>query len=271
MLWKKPANMKYTEICIFIDENVPKIINPGENPELENIIYNYLWLLVKALAIKKCMFTDFQDYDMYAFYAANRLFFALRKNQLNQGKTIKGKLIRPIKSCLNYTKALLYPMKIEYQRESFKEIIEEEFVSKKFDAFAYKEQLKDRARGSAGVTRQFREYLKDTILQNGKILDEILQRSPFNSSTLEYQNLKISLLLTSLQILKNKKKLDASPASVILWHLPKSMSNYTKILLKEFFTAIKLEIMDCYKTSDLSDTDLENILTSASEATYNEE
>jgi hypothetical protein len=271
MLWKKPANMKYTEMCMYIDENVPKIVNPGENPEIENIIYNYLWLLVKALAIKKCMFTDFQDYDTYAFYAANRLFFALRKNQLNQGKTIKGKLIRPIKSCLNYTKALLYPMKIEYQRESFKEVIEEEFVSKKFDAFAYKEQLKSNARDSAGVTRQFKNNLYEVLTQNSKLLDDILQKSPFNSSTPEYQNLKISILLNSVQILKTKKKLDITNQSIILWHLPKSMTNYTKVLLKEFFMALKLEIMDCYKASDLSDSDLENILSSATEATYNEE
>jgi hypothetical protein len=256
---------------MYIDENVSKIVNPGENPELENTIYNYLWLLVKALAIKKCMFTDFQDYDMYAFYAANRLFFALRKNQLNQGKTIKGKLIRPIKSCLNYTKALLYPMKIEYQRESFREVIEEEFVSKKFDAFAYKEQLKNKARDSADVSQQFRDLIHEVLTQNSKLLDQVLQKSPFNKSTPEYQNLKISILLTSIQILKNKKKLDAVPQSVILWHLPKSMSNYTKVLLKEFFMALKLEIMDCYKMSDLDETDLENILSSATEATYYEE
>lgn len=271
MIWKKPTNMKYTEMCIFIDENVTKIVNPGENPELENIIYNYLWLLVKALAIKKCMFTDFQDYDMYAFYAANRLFFALRKNQLNQGKTIKGKLIRPIKSCLNYTKALLYPMKIEYQRESFKEIIEEEFVSKKFDAFAYKEQLKNKARDSSGVVRQFKEHVQEALSNNGRILEEILQKSPFNEATPEYQNLKISILLNSIQILKNKKKLDITNQSIILWHLPKSMSNYTKILLKEYFMALKLEIMDCYKESDLSEQDLENILDSTQEINYNEE
>ena len=61
MLWKKPSNMKYTDMCVFIDENVPKIVNPGENPELENTIYNYLWLLVKALAIKKCMFKNFEE------------------------------------------------------------------------------------------------------------------------------------------------------------------------------------------------------------------
>lgn len=271
MMWKKPNGMKYTDMCVFIDANVPNIINPGENPELENTIYNYLWLLVKALAIKKCMFTDFNDYDMYAFYAANRLFFALRKNQVNQGKVIKGKHIRPIKSCLNYTKALLYPMKIEYQRESFKEVIEEEFVSKKFDAFSYKEQLKSNARDASGVNYQFMRNVKEIFEQNGKLLDDILDKSPFNRSTVEYQNLKISILLTSIQVLKNKKKLDATPQSVILWHLPKNMANYTKVLLKEFFMALKLEIMDCYKEADLHDADLENILYSASEAVFNED
>lgn len=260
MLFKKPSSMKYTEMCMFIDENVPKIVNPGEYPELENTIYNYLWLLVKALAIKKCMFKNFEDYDMYSFYAANRLYLALRKNQLNQGKTIKGKLIRPIKSCLNYTKALLYPMKIEYQRESFREIIEEEFVSTKFDALAYKEQLKDQAKDSTDINSHFSDYVRTALEQSGHLLEEVLQKSPFNSSTPEYQNLKISILLTSLQVLKNKKKLSATPQSVILWHLPKSMSSYTKVLLKEFFTALKLEIIDCYKTADISDEDLENIL-----------
>ena len=152
MLYKKPSSMRYTDLCIYIDQNVPNIINPGEHPEIEGTVYNYLWLLVKALAIKKCMFNKFEDYDGYAFYSATRLYLALRKNYLNQGKTIKGKQIKPIKSCLNYTKALLYPMKIEYQRETFKEIIEEEFVSKKFDAFAYKEQLKNDALKQVNLT-----------------------------------------------------------------------------------------------------------------------
>ena len=272
MLFKKPSNLKFTDLCIFIDENVPKIVNPGENPELENTIYNYLWLLVKALAIKKCMFKNFEDYDMYSFYAATRLFTALRKNQLNQGKVIKGKLIRPIKSCLNYTKALLYPMKIEYQRESFREVIEEEFVSTKFDAIAYHEQLKDQVRENSRVTQTFKNYIYDAVMQSDRLLDEILQKSPFNSATPEYKNLKISILLTSNQILKNKKKLNASAVqSVILWHLPKSMANYTKILLKEFFTAIKQEVIDCYREADFSDCELEGILTEATKEWYDNE
>lgn len=269
MLFKKPSSMKYTDMCVFIDQNVPNIANPGENPELENTIYNYLWLLVKALAIKKCMFQNFEDYDLYSFYAATRLFTALRKNQLNQGKVIKGKLIRPIKSCLNYTKALLYPMKIEYQRENFREVIEEEFVSTKFDALAYEEQLKDQARSSARVTQTFRDYVYSTIINSTRILEDILQKSPFNSSTPEYRNLKISILLTSINMLKNKKKLNVTAIqSVILWHLPKSMSSYTKFLLKEFFIAIKQEVIDCYKTADLSENEVKNILAAATEEFY---
>ena len=272
MLYKKPAGIKYTEMCVYIDQNVPKIADPGKYPEIESTIYNYLWLLVKALAIKKCMFKKFEDYDGYAFYAATRLFLALRKNYLNQGKVIKGKQIKPIKSCLNYTKALLYPMKIEYQRETFKEIIEEEFVSKKFDAFTYKEQLKSEARDSSNMLPQLKAYLQDTLGRKNKILDELLQKSPFGPSTSEYKNLKISILLNSINILHTKKKLVVTDQqSIILWHLPKNMTSYVKILVKEFFTAIKLEIMDCCKESSPTDDTLEAILQANWEESYYEE
>lgn len=260
MLWRKESNMKFTDMCIFIDENVKNIANPGENPDLENKIYNYLWLLVKALAIKKCMFNNFQDYDPYAFYAANRLFFALRKNLWNQGKVIKGKEIRPIKSCLNYTKALLYPMKIEYQREAYREVISEEFVSKKFDAFMFKEHLKTEAKEAQGVPSTFWGYVKDSFEHIGDVIDRVLKKSPFQCNSIEYHRLKISLMLNSIYALKNKKKLDASQQTIILWKLPKSMNNYVRILLKEFFTEIKLEIMDSYKAADIDDATVEKLL-----------
>jgi hypothetical protein len=42
-------------MCIYIDNNIPNIAS-GKCPDIENTVYNYLWLLVKALAIKKRMF-----------------------------------------------------------------------------------------------------------------------------------------------------------------------------------------------------------------------
>ena len=263
MQWKKDANLKYTDMCIYIDENIPNIVG-GKHPEIENTVYNYLWLLVKALAIKKRMFQNFSDYDGYAFYSASRLYFALKKNYLNQGKTIKGKLIRPIKSCLNYTKALLYPMKIEYQREAFNEILSEEAVSKKFDAFNYKQKLKEAALGEQSLNTQISFYIQDVIKNLDTILDRVLVKSPFTPGSLDYKKLKITVLLNCIQDIKTKKNLGTELSIFYLWKLPKSLSDYVRILIKEFYTQLKVEIMDCYHITTLDDSILEKLISTPS-------
>lgn len=265
MQWKKDASLKYTDLCIYVDENIEKLRHPGEYPEVENRIYNYLWLLIKALAIKRCMFSSFDDYDGFAFHGANRVFFALRKNLTNQGKIIKGKYIRPIKSCLNYTKSIMNAMKIEYQNETFRTIIDEEHVSKKFDSFAYTEQLRANAAASQGVNEEFRWAIMSSFDQIGTFIDKILKKSPFRVGSQEYTRLKISIMLNSIALLKNKKKLDATPTTIILWKLPKSMSSYVRVLLKEFFMELKLEIMDCYQTVMPDEATLDCIVRSAGE------
>lgn len=271
MQWKKDPDKKYTDLCIYIDANIQNIANPGEHPEIENTVYNYIWLVIKALAIKKCMFNNFQDYDPYAFYGANRIYFALRKNLWNQGKTIKGKEIKPIKSCLNYIKALLYPMKIEYQNETFREIISEEFVSKKFDSFTFREQLRGEAKASLGVNEQFLHYVSDSFRHVGDLADEILKKSPFSPHSIDYKKLKISLILNAINSLKVKKKLDSDLPTILLWKLPKSMSSYVRILLKEFYSAIKNEIMECHKITNIDDTVVDRILQNATEDRENYE
>lgn len=265
MQWKKDPKLKYTDLCKYIDANIDKIAEPGKYPDVENTVYNYLWLVVKALAIKKCMFNNFQDYDPYAFYSANRLYFALRKNYLNQGKTIKGKLIRPIKSCLNYMKALLYPMKIEYQNETFREIISEEFVSKKFDSFTFKEQMRDDARSNQGINEIFISYVKNSFEHIGVLADKVLTKSPFSPHSIDYKKLKMSLMLNAINSLKSKKRLDSELPTVLLWKLPKSMSSYVRILLKEFYSEIKLEIMECHNLTNMRDDVVDRILQNATE------
>lgn len=260
MEWRKPTDKKFTDLCIYIDNNIEKLRVPGEYPEVENKIYNYLWLLVKALAIKKCMFSKFDDYDPFSFYAANRLFFALRKNLHNQGKTIKGKQIRPIKSCLNYTKALMYPMRIEYQREAYKEVIAEEFVSKKFDALNLQHRLQDSAREDQLNASLFPDFVKDSLQDIDKILEQVLTRSPFPKHTADYKHLKISMLITCLNTLKLRNKLVIDSTALIVWKLPKSISSYIKVLLIEFYTKIKQEIIDCYLSTHVDDATADQIL-----------
>jgi hypothetical protein len=90
------------------------------------------------------MFENFNDYDGYALQSANRLFFALKKSYMNEGKVIKGKTIKPIKSILNYTKALLHPMKLEYLNTQYNIKTRASETAKQFDSFTYKQTLKER-------------------------------------------------------------------------------------------------------------------------------
>lgn len=160
------------------------------------------------------MFSDFQDYDGYAFYSANRLFYAIRNNYNNTGKTIKGKVIKPIKYCLNYTKALLYPMKLEYQKETFKTILSEEYTSKKFDAFMYSETLKAHAQDCQPNIAE--NFVRDTIETFPCILENVLAKSPFQKDSLDYNRLKMSILLNCARDLGVKNTLDWDPTTIML-------------------------------------------------------
>lgn len=260
MQWKKDPDMKYTDMCIFIDKNVAQLNEPDCPDELKNTIYNYLWLLVKALAIKKRMFNSFQDYDGYSFYSANRLYFALKRNLQNQGKIVKGKEIKPIKSCLNYTKALLYPMKIEYLKEEYDVGRNEKEIDKKFDTFVYKQQLKDNLWYEQGGETQFNDWVKEIIEQFSGAVDHVLERMPFAKNSVDYKRLKISILMNAIANMKAKKGIGAEPITVLLWKLPKSMGNYIKLFLKELSSDLKKSIMESYAESRLDDSLLDLML-----------
>lgn len=162
------------------------------------------------------MFPKFEDYDGYAFYGANRIFFALRKNLQNQGHIVKGKEIRPIKSCLNYTKALLYPMKIEYQNETYREILDNELVSKQFDLFSFQQKMLTQTKNSQDNKAIFLDYLQESFDNCGELLDNVLQNCPFKKNSIEYKKLKLTVLLNCLNGLKEKQALLDPPSNPIL-------------------------------------------------------
>ena len=42
MQWKKDPEKKYTDLCIYIDKNIPNIVEPGKHHDIENTVYNDL-------------------------------------------------------------------------------------------------------------------------------------------------------------------------------------------------------------------------------------
>ncbi len=271
MMWKKPKGMHYTDMCIWIDSVVPRLAeNPGVYEKDENLMYNYLWLLVKALAIKKRMFQNFEDYDQYAFHSANRLYFALIKNWNNQGKLVKGKIIKPIKSCLNYTKALLYPMKVEYQNNEFRQVTARTELDSRFDAMAYQEKLFDQVRCESN--RAAISSLKLVFNDVEPLLDESISKyfKKLNSSL--RTNIKISVLLTTISTLKKKKKLLSydTTSGIVLWRLPKSMASNIQLVTNDFFSNLKQNIMYCFESERVDEALMKKIISNP-EGNYEED
>ena len=124
----------------------------------------------------------------------------------------------------------------------------------------YKEKLKAEASVSQGVTDKFRLYLRDSMTSIDAIMDRVLKNSLFVTNPTIYRKLKISLLLNALNSLKLKKRLDSDLPTIIVWKLPKSMSGYVRVLLKEFYTELKLEILDCHKAVSIDDDTLEKLI-----------
>ena len=44
--FNKDKNLKYTDMCIYIDENMPKVVEVGKYPEIESKIYEYLFVII---------------------------------------------------------------------------------------------------------------------------------------------------------------------------------------------------------------------------------
>lgn len=269
IMWRKPDNLKYTDLCIYIDAHSAELVDADVNDEVPNLIYNYIYLLVKALAIKKRMFENFNDYDGYALQSANRLFFALKKSYMNEGKVIKGKTIKPIKSILNYTKALLHPMKLEYLNTQYNIKTRASEAAKQFDSFTYKQTLKERVWESQRNTEKFKDSVIELFYEFNKTLDIVLKRSPFRQNSPEYKKIKISILLNCLQNLKDKNGINADPVTVKVWKLPKSMNNYIRVFITELGTSLKHEIMSFYNDLQLEDKILDYLISNPS-GEYNE-
>ena len=101
--FNKPKDLKYTDMCIFIDDYIAS--NQYNNDD-DALIYQYLYFIVKMLAFKRAFFNQSDYYEQFAIYAASQYYIRLKK--------IDSK---PIKSCLNYIKKTIYFNKILFEEE----------------------------------------------------------------------------------------------------------------------------------------------------------
>lgn len=286
--FNKPKGMKYTDMAIYIDNHLPEIKVPNQHPEVEAKIYEYIYHILYALACKSGYFKHFSDYDAFACYGACELFLSMRKKLINEGKEVRGKVVVPIKSSLNFIKATMFPLKVTYQREAFRHV-EDPLLDDDIEEF----HLNSRAEIQRSYRRDLAEDLQSMLADFPKILSKILSETPFQFDKLMRKKLQISIMLTILDDitlpnrLKNKlesKMVDDSdkimnklilayeenPDNVILWHLDSGYATYVRFLTQRVKRQMGKELKVTIHEDDLSDDIIDSIMNSAFDEYQNE-
>ena len=256
MMYKKPT-ISYTSMCIYIDTHIYEEYD-------EQLVFEYLYHIMKMLATKYGYFTNSREYEDFAIYAASSLFMRL---------TTKKDLPR-IKSILNYAKSVVYPLKVDFQKSEYSQSISED---------KYKEELNYNFNTIISRTLTSLD-LSDfglTMMDVGKTCKKFLRTIPYDKDSSEWMNIYLSVMLTFLNsvTLRNKSKdrlghLDKThyikdyhmdnfyelerEDEVILFHLPNHMSNYISVLSRQLRSIIARDLSDILHTKIHSDYELVN-------------
>lgn len=206
----KPKNMKYTDLCIYIDKKVyerDEHNNPTGlremTPEETNNVYNYLYALIYALAVKKRLMNGKEEYDAFCLDISANIFLRLRKP--DQDYTNTATRNKPIKSILNYVKGVLPFMAITWKDTNYFQTLKPDYHSEE-EMNATKEYTQ--AQVTSGYTEE-RSALYRELLQNiPQYLKESLNKSIFKKSDLEKHQLLMSeyATLCNCLTLENKQK-----------------------------------------------------------------
>ena len=287
LAFKKPEGLKYTDMCIYIDNTIYKEYLSEEE---ESLIYQYIYHVCYVLACKAKYFRDFKDYNEFALFAAGKVYLRLvdERQFLEQGDSKK---LEKVKSVLNYIKITLYGMKVDYQKQTFREIIDPE-VDPRFNPEIASNNMK------ASITCQYRDRLEeamfDTIKQLPHIIKRIVMQTPYKTDPLISRRLYISCLISFLKSItlsssnvNRLKKRDERGTltdeyiskiyqnekdhSVTLWHLEENMYDYVKVLCNKIRKKFCEELIEVKRSFQLTDEVMEAIMLSANEASYVEE
>lgn len=282
----KPWNMKYTDLCIYIDktiyerdqDNNPTALRKLTNDEIDNV-YTYLYNVIYALSVKKRLFTQKADYDAFCLEAAGDIFMRLEKP--DQDFTYQSKHNKPIKSVLNYIKGALGFMSITWRNTNYASILNPEYDSQeKVDgvkSYAYSQV-------STQYEEQKTKAYQDVIENLPSYLEQALKVSIFNKNKLKKHQILLSqyLSLSNCLTLENKKSSfsqekrnlkilsqirEKEKFIVVLSDDPLITPDLIELQLKRSLFLMEDEVNSINSDLSPSDEELQNIL-STSLATY---
>ena len=271
MMFKKPPNLKYTDMCIYIDNTAY-----SDNKD-DNLIYEYLYHLIKMLAHRHNFFAQNHYYEEFAIYGAGRVFTRLNsKNQYELNENGAPKVAR-IKSILNYLKSTIYPMKVDFEKENYTQVIvDTDNDACSDESYLYIRQLCDE---SSLNSVEFMDYLHRIT----QIVREELSKIPYTSDQVTWTNIYISCMLTFINSItlsnKNKTKLyikdniiyssdafidklfrEENKDPVLLFHLDPTMKDYILVLTNKIKKKVSTDLSDMIRAWEPTEEVMKNLL-----------
>lgn len=272
----------YTNYAIYIDNNIKNIVNTGENPIIEQNVFNYITKICFVLACKERYFDTFAHYDDFSHYAAGELYNVFRNKYVNAGIEKRGKVVQPIKSSLNFIRKTLYALKVDYSKKFFSDTSSANWSEK--NAASKKKEIQDKKQAAIGSCLResvendysylIQDAVEESIAQLPNYLKELLNNSPFKNDKLTCHKLYLSCLITfayrlsgiddlSENKLSKKKYLNKNNNCIILWHLDDSMKSYVDILLIRLKERLSQEVKTDISSYSIDESTMDNILNTA--------
>ena len=263
LTYTKPADLKYTDIAIWVDENAYK------DDCDEEILYQYLYYLSNMIAHEGKYFDSVELYDLFSLYTASKLFMRLK----NPKQFCETNPLPKIKSILNYIKTVSYGCKVDFEQEHYS-ASDENAPTVYVDTYNLGQYI-------AEESNIFDEIdFRTSILDLPSIFKQYLSKIPIKKNSAEWQNIYISCLLTILKSISfpkqdidkiNTKQEDLDiklemlyrkyyEEDPVLYHLDPSYKNYIVVLVRELRSIIARELS--YETHSMitSDVSIKNLM-----------
>ena len=276
MLYTKPKDVRYVDMCIYIDDKVKK----GNPTEKEiNLIFEYLYHLSFMLAHKHKYFHEAHYYEEFSIYFATEVMYRLFYNpKLFEVDENGEPILTPIKSVLNYMKAIIYGRKCAFEHDNYSQKI----INKTTD-LDYKSNINNR--------------LKDTLIYNSEtdidiylktiskeIRNIVYSNCVYKDDKLLMENIYISCLLSVINSftftevdIENISSTYSLPESkykyitrlykknrdncIILYNLEESYHDYIQIIVRRIFKKLQDDIIYLSRSSvDISDDVLSELI-----------
>lgn len=273
---KRRPNIKYTDMCIWIDNNAY-----NENGFDETKMFQYLKDLFYALAYKKKFFTFDHQYESFSIYGATQVYLRLTNKKQFLPENDPKKLPK-IKSILNFIKRVLGPAKVEFQKEYFSTIYNNEDQEDCEMNESVRNSLVEQV--SSNTNRLLQIDVEEYMLKLPRTIKAFLNCSPYSCNKVQMKNIYESCLITLLRMItlsnknynklfnpQKKFKLNADELSQsmmeeeylnapINWHLDAGMEDYITVLTNQIKKLIIRDVRDLINSYIPSDDILEDIL-----------